>query len=122
MNRCVHPPDVTTLHYKMDGWLGDVLVQSFPCFIATVEAIRKLQDMTATGMEVRDVYISKSDQFTEIYPNRILPDFRWLKITGQAGVEDFGSAKDFRLVVSHRVLNALKSLGMSNALIEDFER
>lgn len=26
MNRAVHPPVVSKLHYHFDGWLGDVLL------------------------------------------------------------------------------------------------
>lgn len=121
MNREIHPPDVTKLHYKFDGWLGDVLVESFPCFVVTLEAVKQLQKLSATGAQFSDVLITKSAQFDELCPDRVLPEFRWLKVTGKAGFEDFGLAKDFRLVVSDRVLNVLKSLGLTNALVDDFQ-
>jgi hypothetical protein len=121
MNRSVHPPDVQFLHYNFDGWLGDVLVESFPCFIVTAEAVKKLQGLPATGVDFGDVRVTKSVQFQEIHPHQTLPEFKWLKVIGKAGREDFGLASDFRLVVSDRVLHALRSLGLSNALIEVFQ-
>jgi hypothetical protein len=121
MNRSVHPPDVKLLHYNFDGWLGDVLVESFPCFIVTVEAVKKLQGLPATGVDFGDVRVTKSAQFQEIHPYQTLPEFKWLKVIGKAGREDFGLASDFRLVVSDRVLHVLRSLGLSNALIEVFQ-
>ena len=33
MDRSVHPPIVSKLHYQMEGWLGDALLESFPVFI-----------------------------------------------------------------------------------------
>jgi hypothetical protein len=121
INRRIHPPEVSTLHYKFDGWLGDVLLESFPCFIVTMEAVQKLQGLPATGVYFGDVQATKSVQFHNIYPDRSLPEFRWLKVTGKAGDDDFGLAKDFRLVVSDRVLVALKELRLSNALIENYQ-
>jgi hypothetical protein len=53
-------------------------------------------------------------------PDHKLPPFAWLKVDGQAGRDDFGIAPDYRLVVSERVLDVLKPLGISNALIEPF--
>jgi hypothetical protein len=121
INRGVHPPDVKTLDYEFDGWLGDVLLESFPCFIATIDAVKELQSLPATGVRFDDVRITKSVQFQEMYPDRVLPTFKWLKVSGQAGIEDMGLAGDLRLVVSDRVLNALKPLGLSNAVIQNFE-
>lgn len=121
MNRDVHPPDVKKLDYEFDGWLGDVLLESFPCFIATIDAVTKLQRLPVTGVQFDDVRISKSVQFQDMYPNQVLPKFKWLKVLGRPGLEDFGLGRDFRLVVSDRVLNALKPLGLSNAVIQNFE-
>lgn len=42
-------------------------------------------------------------------------------MNGEAGRDDFRIARDLRLVVSERVLDALKPLEISNALIEPFE-
>ena len=35
-----HPPQVSRLEYEFDGWLGDDLLTTFPCYIVS----RRLQD------------------------------------------------------------------------------
>lgn len=117
----VYPPNVKLLDYEFYGWLGDVLLESFPCYIATLNAVEELQRFPVTGVQFDDVVITKSSQFDELYPRRILPEFRWLKVHGKAGLQDFGLTGAFRLVVSDRVLNSLKALGISNAIVENFE-
>src|SRR6476660_8794270 len=42
-----HPPRVTALHYQFDGWLGDELLESFPCYIVTR---RLAHALTAAGL------------------------------------------------------------------------
>lgn len=121
MDVSVHPPAVTKLHYEFQGWLGDVLVESFPCFIVTEEAKRVLLEIGFSGATFADVEVTTSELFEEMQPELELPPFVWLKVDGQAGHDDFGLPPNHRLVVSERVLDALKPLGISNALIEPFE-
>jgi hypothetical protein len=120
MNRSVHPPIVSKLHYHFDGWLGDVLLETFPCFVVTETAKQKLQSLGATGATFDEVEVTASEQFRELYPNRQLPKFAWLRVQGTPGREDFGIAPDGRLVVSERVLEALQELGISQALVAEF--
>lgn len=117
----VRPPKVSRLHYKFDGWLGDSLLESFPCYIATKDVAQKLKAMHFTGVDFCDVEIEKSEQFRRLYPNRKLPDFLWLKIFGQPGKDDFGLDDDLRLVISERVLAVLKSQHLQNAFVGHFE-
>lgn len=120
MDSSVHPPVVSRLHYQFDGWLGDVLLESFPSFIVTDKAKEKLQEIAATGAQFGEVEITTSDQFKELYPDRQLPGFVWLQISGTAGSDDFGTAADGRLVVSERALDLLKGLALSNAFVDPF--
>jgi len=117
----VHPPKISILHYLFDGWLGDELIESFPCFLVTEKIAKQIEHEGLSGASFDEVFISTSEQFKELYPNRELPSFRWLKITGKAGVDDFGIADDFRLVVSKRSLEILEQGQISNADIEPFE-
>lgn len=117
----VRPPKVSKLHYKFDGWLGDALLESFPCYIATKDMAEKLKALHPTGVHFGDVEIEKSDLFRRLHPNRKLPDFMWLKVSGQPGKDDFGLADDLRLVISERVLALLKSQNLQNALVGHFE-
>jgi len=75
MNRSVHPPVVTKLHYQFDGWLGDVLLESSPCFIVTELAKQKLQDARLTGAtfdESRSRHLSSSKSSIQIATSRSL--------------------------------------------------
>lgn len=119
MDRSVHPPAVKTLHYVLHGWLGDVLLESFPTYIVTAEAKEALLE-DSTGATFDKVEITCSPEFKELYPHRQIPDFAWLRVTGKARIDDFGLAPDWRLVVSERVIDVLKRLGLNNALIEPF--
>jgi hypothetical protein len=120
IDRSVHPPIISKLHYHLDGWLGDVILESFPSFIVTEKTKQKLQEIGLTGARFDKVELTTSDQFKELYPNRHLPKFVWLRVDGQTGRDDFGTAPDGRLVVSERAHETLKSLGISNALVTSF--
>ena len=58
-----------------------------------------------------------SETFRDLYPNQLLPRFVWLRPDGKAGREDFGTASNGKLVVSERALQALKDLGIPNAIV-----
>lgn len=120
MDTRIHPPLVTKLHYEMDGWLGDVLLESFPCFIVTISAMRRLQEAQLSGAGFDDVEVTRSSQFDDIYPGREIPGFAWLKPVGVAGSDDFGASPDGVLVVSERALGLLQGLGIPNALVKAF--
>jgi hypothetical protein len=112
---------VRKLHYEFDGWDGDVLLESCPCFIVTEEARRELESIGATGVRFDNVEVTASELFEQLYPNRRLPKFVWLQIVGKPGQDDFGMGKGLMLVASERALKVLKRLGINNALIKDYE-
>ena len=120
LDSSVHPPTIIQMHYRIINWLGDALLESFPALIITREAADTLNAHEASGITCRDAEITVSDSFREIYPDRILPEFLWLCVTGVAGRDDFGIADDSRLVVSERALNVLRSFGLDNAIIEEY--
>jgi hypothetical protein len=111
----VHPPLVSRLHYEFDDWLGDELLESFPCFIVTARLGAELERARLTGFVLDDVEISVSENFEELDPDATLPPFRWLRISGEAGQADFGVASDQRLVVSDRALAILERFQLQNA-------
>lgn len=121
MDRSVHPPIVNRLHYQFKGWLGDALLESFPAFIVTEEAKQGLVDMGALGANFDEMEVTTSAQFEELYPNRELPAFVWLKPEGKPGQDDIGTVADGRLVVSRRALDMLSCLGISHALVEPLD-
>ena len=46
----VDPPLVSRLRCHFDGWLGDDLLESFPCFIATARFSAALERAHLTGL------------------------------------------------------------------------
>ncbi len=117
LDSSTHPPVVRHLHYQFDGWLGDSLLESFPCFIVTQDAQLTMSRLGFSGLEFGPVEVTRSEQFNELHPDLPLPMFVWFKPIGRLGIDDFSTAIDGRLIVSDRALEALKSTGLSNAFI-----
>jgi hypothetical protein len=109
MDASVHPPVVSKLHYQFDGWLGDEIVESFPCFLVTEALFRKLAAKQLTGIESAEVEVSCSQVFEDACRDVHLPPFVWLKVAGVAGRDDFGIGPTFRLVVSSLALEVIQS-------------
>jgi len=134
MDRRFHPPAVSRLHYEFDTWLGDALLESFPCWITTASAAETIMASGITGVSIGAVKVTTSELFQDLYPNRALPKFVWLKVEGTPGRDDFGVAKGFKitgaekpsearrfcLVVSERALFLLRGLGIAHATISKF--
>jgi hypothetical protein len=113
----LYPPIVAHLHYQFDGWLGDDLLEAFPCFIVTERLADALEKSALTGWHLQNVTVSKSVMFEDLYPGRELPGFRWLIVDGQQD-DDFTVTDKVRLEVSDRALNFLRTHSIDNAIIE----
>ncbi len=74
VDRSVHPPAVERLHYEFDGWLGDDLLESFPCFMVTKGLRERLAESGLSGYLLDDAEVSASDLFEEIHPDQELPE------------------------------------------------
>jgi hypothetical protein len=85
----VHPPVVRRLEYTFDGWLGDELLETFPCFIASERLAESMIAQSLTGFALDEVKVSVSSEFLELHPSVLLPRFRWLRVSGTAGQHDF---------------------------------
>jgi hypothetical protein len=109
------PTVIHKLHYQFDGWLGDELLESTPCYIVTERLSCEITRAGLTGARFEEVEVTTSDQFRELHPDRRLPKFVCLKIAGKAGHDDFGISPGLQLVVSERALNLLKRIGFSHA-------
>jgi len=120
LDTTMHPPLVSKLNYQFSGWLGDVLLESFPCFIISADAADALGKDSYTGLSFSEVETSTTPEFNAMYPGRVLPKFRWLQVQGVAGSDDFGLASDHRLVVSEKALEKLQRFGIGHALVEEF--
>jgi hypothetical protein len=116
----VHPPRVRWLHYKFDGWLGDSILESFPCFIVTSAAAAELERNNLNGFRLAPVEISTSETYREIYGDKKLPSFKWLQVDGEAGTQDFGLNENNILVVSCLALELLQRVGIKNCEIKEW--
>lgn len=119
LNNEVFPPHVKKLHYEFDGWLGDDILESFPCYIVTDSLRKDLENNKFTGISFHEVTISKSETFSELYPERELPEFYWLKITGEVYKDDFFTTEENMLAISERAYFVLQKHNINNADIED---
>ncbi len=114
-----HPPKVRSLVFEFEGWLGDSIVTSFPCYLVAEELAQSIGDLKLSGYELAGCKITKSEAFDELYPNKKLPKFLWLQVIGEAGIDDFGIGKDLRLVVSGTVLSVLKKHTLDDCEIDE---
>lgn len=114
------PTVVHKLHYQFDGWLGDELLESTPCFIVSDRVAQEIKRAHLAGVRFDQVEVTVSEQFRELHPNRQLPKFVWLRVEGTAGQDDFGTAPDGRLIASEQAIGLLRELGISHALVTEF--
>jgi hypothetical protein len=120
MDRSVFPPLVSKLHYQFDGWQGDEIVESFPCFLVTESLSDRLAQGALAGIEFADAEVSVSDQFRDAHPGMVLPRFIWLKVSGEAGKDDFGIGPDSKMVVSERALLVIRATAPQWLDVEPF--
>lgn len=118
----VRPPVVKSLEYRLEGWLGDELLESFPCFIVTESLAERIRDSKLSGFSLAPITVTTSPEFEELYTKISLPVFLWLKIKGQAEVDDFGLTPDFRLVASQRAMDTLSEAQINHADIEEYRK
>jgi hypothetical protein len=111
------PPVVAHLHYEFQGWLGDELLESFPCFIASASLAASLESAGLSGYSLAPLEVSTSEEFEDMQPGTELPDFVWLKVQGTAGIQDFGLSPEHLLVVSERTLAVLQRHRVANCVV-----
>ena len=80
MDRSTEYPLVSHLNYQFDDWLGDDLIEAFPCFVITEKLLEKFKLNALSGYTISDVEVSKSELFYDLKPDLELPKFVWLEI------------------------------------------
>ena len=116
LDTSTHPPVVTNLEFIIDSWLGDSIIESFPCFLVTKTLASNISDIGVTGYE----FDSANVVVSEDYVDHRVPEFVWLKVNGKGGVDDFGLTEDLRLIVSQAVMDILNINGLDHAEIERY--
>jgi hypothetical protein len=99
------------LNYEFTDWLGDDLLEAFPCFIVTARLAQALRESSLTGWALKPVMISQSEECRYLCTGEELPDFEWLEVVG-APTDDWSLTSDCRLVVSDTALDLLKKLNI----------
>lgn len=121
MDNTFFPPIVKYLHYEFDGWMGNDILESFPCYIVTEQLRKDIESETLTGITFDIVLVSKSDTFLELYPNKELPIFFWAKINGEPYKDDFFITEKNALAISEKAYSLLKDFNIDQADIENLE-
>ncbi len=114
------PPRLEKFNYEFDVWLGDPLVEAISNFIVTTGLKARLIEAHASGVRFGDVEVTRSGEYRDKYLDRPLPAFSWLQVTGQAGKDDFGLSSSGDLVVSQRMLNLLKTVGLNHCEVSEY--
>jgi hypothetical protein len=103
MDQTQHPPLVTELHIELEDWLGDDLLETFPCYLATDALTAGLQKEGFSGFEVADVELTLGEYFENNYHlAKPIPTFKWLKIKGKIESDDFSLTDKTKLCISER--------------------
>ena len=121
IDNSVHPPLIKKLHFVFDGWLENDILETFPCFLVSEGLKSEIEVNNLSGISFSDLTITFSDTFKQIYGDKKMPKFYWAKISGIAGLDDFGiELKNFKLVISPTAYTLLLSFNISEADVEDY--
>ncbi len=117
MDAGVHPPRVDRLHYVFSGWLGDDIVESFPCFLVTERLADEISQSRLRGADLDEVMVSLDPQFERFFPDvaASVPRWRWLRPMGRPGDDDFWLDDEAQLHVSEAAHELLQLFNVANA-------
>jgi hypothetical protein len=104
------PPTIYRLEYEFRSWPADHLLEVNCQFIATQELINALSALSpkVSGVHYEAVTATNTLEMRRERPGVEMPEYKWMKVTGQAGRDDFFVAKDHHLVISERILAAIE--------------
>jgi len=119
MDTDVRPPRVRRLHYVISDWLGDDLLESFPCFLIGRSVGETAKAEGLTGFDLDPAEVTLSPEAEELLGNQV-PEFCWLQVAAKAGSADFGLTPKAQLVVSQRALDILRGETLENCGINSY--
>jgi hypothetical protein len=120
MTTNVHPPQVEHLHYEVEGWLGDELLESTPCFLISPEAAAALEQAGCTGLRTADAEVTITPDAAPAVDSRVT-GFLWLQPQGQPGRDDVAVDATASLVVSERALEVLRGFRLEHCDVTDVD-
>ncbi len=125
-------PNVTYLEYRFEGWLGDAILETTPCFIVTFSLADSLRKSDLTGFHFDYVEVSLSEDFENASPVAPLPEFERLLVTGRINLhpnkwfsdwsgDDICLSNAADLVVSERCLQVLQKHNLNYCSVKRLE-
>lgn len=119
MDTSVHPPRVSAVEYVITDWLGDDIIESFPCYLVTPRLATDLEASSLTGFRLAAAQVTLSEEAAEFGVSEV-PAFRWLVVSGRPGKDDFGVRANGQAVISEGALQALQARSLDNCDIEPY--
>lgn len=120
------PPKVHKFHLQLERWPKDDIIDAFATYACTSGLAEALKASKLSGFELDQVEITFDEQFhiwASLHKNEAIPEFQWLKITGMAGIDDFGMIQGpcpMPLVVSERAFRLLSQFKLNVCDVEDY--
>lgn len=115
LDTAVHPPVVSQFHLEVSGWMGDCLVECFPCFAVTPALAMALHGSDLTGFSLDTMKTTPGAMWLDLHEDEPVPELEWLRVNGTAGAADFGLSGSNTIVVSDRALRVLQTFTLDQA-------
>lgn len=115
------PPLIEKFDYEFEVWPCDPLLEAVSTFIVRDHLKERLIEMRASGVAFGDLEVTRAGIYFDLYGDRPLPAFSWLKILGRAGTDDFGLSSSGLLVVSERIMNLLNAFGLKHCEVSEYD-
>ncbi len=100
--------EVVQPHLLLTSWMGDDLLECFPCFFASQRLGKALIDAAVSGYVLEPAIVSVSPDASPGARKAPTMYFHWLKIVDTEGYSDFWISRDRRLVASERAMAVLE--------------
>ena len=115
------PLKVIKLHLVFEDCPDSELMKTSPVFYVTEKLKAGLLNSDLTGIDSFETFeVSKSENFEEKYPNKVLPAFYWFKINGVAKQTDFGVELG-KLIISEKAKTFLEGYNLNTANITEIK-
>ena len=111
--------NIKYLEFEFEGWFGDELLTSSPCYVITKTLAEYLDKNQITGFVCdNNIKITKSETFEYYHPNVELPAFSRMLVNGSVEIDkdkitkwsghDMCLYRNVMLYVTERALQSLK--------------
>lgn len=121
LDTSTHPPVVERFHLDVTNWLGDDLVECFPCYAVTPRLETALGEAGLSGFQFAKMTTTANSDQGELNPDTTVPELRRLIVGGLSGRDDLGMDTDHRLVISARALAVFKRFSLQHCDMEPWK-